>query len=140
MKYILLLSLVASCASPSSMAGNEADAGSDGPPRFVDAEVDSASEAYDDEVDAVCSACAADEICIQINDSSAWCRSPAPTVACRRVSAACRDELPLIVPKSTCYRVSSQCQAELCPSPSQCRTTPPCGNESSKVQAWCYGP
>ena len=88
-----------------------------------------------------CAACAADEICVQLNDSSSQCRSPTATLTCRKVSAACRAELSKISPTArSCSQVSAACQQAFCPTPYQCTNTPPCGNESAQAQVWCYGP
>src|SRR5690242_19854672 len=116
----LLLLLLAACGS--SPTGRDtgappADAadGQPGPEAGLDAGTDAA---------AACPTCAAGEVCVQLNDSSTQCRSPTPTLVCRKVSAACAAMVDAT--KKSCLAASAACEAELCPSPYQCKNSPPC--------------
>lgn len=85
-----------------------------------------------------CSACAPGELCVQLDDGALQCRSPVPTVQCRKLSAACAASLQ--PGRKDCQGVTDACARELCPSPYQCRMSAPCGNETAAAAVWCYGP
>jgi hypothetical protein len=84
-----------------------------------------------------CAVCQADQLCVQINDSSSQCKSSVPTIVCRTVSADCRA---MITTDKSCKGATSACGAELCFSPYQCENNAACGNETPKAQLYCYGP
>jgi hypothetical protein len=84
-----------------------------------------------------CAVCQADQLCVQINDSSGLCKSSTPTIDCRTVSAECRAA---ITAEKSCKTASSACMAELCMAPYQCHNNSPCGNETPMAQLYCYGP
>jgi hypothetical protein len=110
------------------------EAGTDGGPEAE------APEGGTTDVGDVCSQCAADEICIQLDDSGLACRLPLPHLMCQHISEDCRPQLAHITPTSrSCFSISAECQREFCPSPYQCVDTPACGNESSRAVVWCYG-
>jgi hypothetical protein len=81
--------------------------------------------------------CKADEVCVQINDSSGLCRSKTPRLVCQKVTAACRAKL---VPGQRHCRAMPECEGELCGAPLQCRINVPCGNETDAAAVHCYGP
>jgi hypothetical protein len=155
----LLLVLLGACSSGSpgkDASGPQPDLSTDMAPASADVRPDTAAadaadaqgqqpetgtDARDGGTDLVaagCPACAADELCVQINDSSTLCHSATATLVCRKVSSACAAAVDAA--KKSCLAASAACQAELCPAPTQCKISPPCGNESPAARVYCYGP
>jgi hypothetical protein len=84
-----------------------------------------------------CASCAADQVCIQLNDGICSATTGLRT-ACRTVSDACRTKLANSGSKS-CSSLS-ECESELCPQPNyECVYANPCGNEIPEAAVYCYG-
>jgi hypothetical protein len=84
-----------------------------------------------------CASCAANQVCVQLNDGTCSATTGVRT-ACRAVSDGCRTKLANSGSKS-CSSLS-ECESELCPLPSyECVYASPCGNEIPEAAVYCYG-
>jgi hypothetical protein len=84
-----------------------------------------------------CASCAANEVCVQLNDGMCN-RTLGVQTTCLTVSDACRSKLASSGGKS-CSSLS-ECESEFCTQPYRCIYSSPCGNEIPEAAVYCYGP
>lgn len=122
--------------APSVEAGIDHFAGGDLPAPSIDTGIDGPGASGESQPNP-CASCAANQVCIQLNDG-VCSRTSGISAGCQTVSEACRTKLASSGQKS-CYSLP-ECEAELCPLPSyRCIYASPCGNEIPEAAVYCYG-